>query len=90
MVEGEAPGNLLDHNGRGWCLGDSLPLDVGSVRRMVFFSDDARVLVSLASGLIGGAGVGVLTAGVIAVNGAKAQQLVPEGYRRIVIRKHIG
>lgn len=91
-------GDRLDHVGAD-CegLGDSLPLDVGSVLRMVFFSDDARVLISLASGLIGGAGGGVLTAGVIAVNGAKAQQRyrtaatirgILSSYRAVLVHDH--
>lgn len=40
---------------------------------MEFFSGDVQVVISVVSGLLGGAVGGVATAGAIAVRGAKAQ-----------------
>lgn len=64
---------------------------------MEFFSGDAQVLISVVSGLFGGAVGGVATAGAIAVRGAKAHDRyratatirgVLKSYRALLVHDH--
>lgn len=64
---------------------------------MEFFSGDAQILISVVSGLFGGAVGGVATAGAIAVRGAKAQDRyratatvrgVLNSYRALLMHDH--
>lgn len=64
---------------------------------MDFFSGDARLLISVVSGLIGGAGGGLATAGAIAVRAARSKERfgatstirgVLNSYRALLVYEH--